>query len=492
LVGSEVEVARAYAALQDPLASIGLIVNPSKCQLWTQAAGSCSTALGVPIIVAGSSPNALSVLGLPAAGDEAALRRFVESAVTKTVGVTADIAKLQHAQGESIILRGCGPTSRLRHLLRFHLPASALTALQEADEATLQHVARILGRPPPPGWESMVAQNINNGGLGFELLTNLDSRTLSRQASDLVTSTIVEAAEDDRAHGLDPKWLLQHLEKARSWPLPAEPAASSAASSSMQVDDATWMREASARAPFASAFLHAAPGPGTTLSDAEFRDALWMRLGLPAADGHSACDPPARVDFRGEHRLGCKAAADARLRRHDAMASVIAKTALTADPRAFQVAREAHVPDSASPQSRPGDVALDLGDGRTYVDVTVVNAYSAAHLTASRSAGSPARAAELAFDRKTAKYAEQFAEDSGSSLRKFVPLAVTTLGVWDERSLRWLRRFSAVCAAASSIDSGQAFASLMTNLSLALWRGNSKMMRACRSSSSSLSESVEF
>ncbi|MBU6430569.1 MAG: hypothetical protein KGR26_16240, partial [Cyanobacteria bacterium REEB65] len=75
-------------------------------------------------------------------------------------------------------------------------------------------------------------------------------------------------------------------------------------------------------------------------------------------------------------------------------------------------------------------MALDLGDGRTYVDVTVVNAYSAAHLTASRSAGSPARAAEVAFNRKLAKYADQF--DEACPSRKFVPLAVTALGVWDE------------------------------------------------------------
>jgi hypothetical protein len=243
-------------------------------------------------------------------------------------------------------------------------------------------------------------------------------------------------------------------------------------------DNVAWLREESARAPFASAFLQAAPGPGTTLEDAEFRDALWLRLGLPAAFGHVDCDPPARDDYRGLHRLGCKMAADARLRRHDALVTVISKTALSADPRAFQVAREARVLDAASSQSRPGDVALDLGNGRTYVDVTVVNAYSAAHLTASRSAGSPARAAELAFNRKIAKYEDQFDEVGPS--RQFVPLAVTALGVWDERSVQWLRRFSAVCAAASSMDVGVAFASLMTKLSIALWRGNSRMMRACR------------
>ena len=44
-----------------------------------------------------------------------------------------------------------------------------------------------------------------------------------------------------------------------------------------------------------------------------------------------------------------------------------------------------------------------------------------------------------------------------------MPLAVTALGVWDDLSLRWLRGFSNVCAAATSVSSGMALTSLMTN-----------------------------
>jgi hypothetical protein len=480
LVGNEADVVRAFAALQAPLASVGLTINPSKCQLWTQSACPSSSTLAVPASVAASSPTALSVLGLPVAGSEAAMRSFATSAVTKATAAAADIANLHHAQGESVLLRACGPTSRLRHLLRFSVSDSVAAVLTDADAVTLQHATRILGRPPPSGWETVAAQSVSDGGLGFELLTNLDCRTLSSTASDLVSLTLLGAADDDRAHGLDPGLLLRYREAAHSRPLPAVLAPPGpTASRGTPLDDAAWLRAASARAPFASAFLLATPGPDTTLDDAEFRDALWMRLGLPAAVGHTDCNPPARIDFSGEHRLGCKAAADARLRRHDALATVVAKTALSADPRAFQVSREAHVPDDPS-QARPGDVALDLGDGRTYVDVTVVNAFTATHLTASRSAGSPALAAEHAFDRKTAKYADQFGVGPGGPSHKFVPLATTALGVWDERSLRWLRHFSDVCAAASSISQGIAFASLMTRLSIALWRGNSRMMRSCR------------
>ena len=81
-------------------------------------------------------------------------------------------------------------------------------------------------------------------------------------------------------------------------------------------------------------------GPYTTLSDNEFRDALWHRLGLAAAVGHATCEPSPNDDPKGFHRLGCKSAALARLRRHNSLASVVTTSAFRADPRAFQLERE--------------------------------------------------------------------------------------------------------------------------------------------------------
>ena len=59
----------------------------------------------------------------------------------------------------------------------------------------------------------------------------------------------------------------------------------------------------------------------------------------------------------------------------------------------------------------------------------------------------------------------------------FVPLAVGALRVCDERSLRWLKRFSGVCAVAIGEVIGTTFATLMHKLSGSLWRGNSRMLR---------------
>ena len=236
----------------------------------------------------------------------------------------------------------------------------------------------------------------------------------------------------------------------------------------------------SAKDPHSSDFVLATPGPGFTLTNEECRDAIWMRLGLCAPLGHDKCEINPALDPLGLHRLGCRNAAPARTRRHDEMVSVIAKTSLAADPRAFQVVREERLADAEGSKKRPGDVALNLGDGRSLVDLTVASPFTAACQTNSRIAGSPAAAAISAYDRKLTKWRsllDSHSLDEEQLASRFQPLAVTALGVWDERSLRWLRRFSDVCAAAAGTDGGSAFSSLMTWLSVALWKGNSRLER---------------
>ena len=111
-----------------------------------------------------------------------------------------------------------------------------------------------------------------------------------------VDRTLRLSANDDREHSLDPGRLLAYLDAARARPLPAEPVAAGQPISRARLDDDAWLRKTSARVPYASAFLLTSPNPDTTIDDAEFRDAVWMRLGLPAALGHTQCDPPWHED----------------------------------------------------------------------------------------------------------------------------------------------------------------------------------------------------
>ena len=107
----------------------------------------------------------------------------------------------------------------------------------------------------------------------------------------------------------------------------------------------------------------------------------------------------------------------------------------------------------------------------------MVNAFAKARISPARHAGSPAFAAAEAYDHKLVKY-ESLLADTSSAVR-FVPIAVTAHGVYDARSLQWLQGFSRVCAAASGTPASLAFATLMQRLSVALWRANSRLLRAC-------------
>ena len=158
----------------------------------------------------------------------------------------------------------------------------------------------------------------------------------------------------------------------------------------------------------------------------------------------------------------------------------MATRALKAYPRAFQVEREVGFDEDMS-RARPGDVSLDLGYGRTMLDIIVINPFTVARIRASRNAGSPAVAAEEAYDKKVRKYSDLIDSLTDIPPPRFVPLAVTATGMWYERSSRWLRKFSSTCAAASGADTGAVFSELMIRLAVALWRGNSAMIRFCNS-----------
>ena len=105
---------------------------------------------------------------------------------------------------------------------------------------------------------------------------------------------------------------------------------------------------------------------------------------------------------------------------------------LTADARAFQIARDERLPEAVDSRSRPGDVALNLGSGRLLVDVTVASPFTTAGHLSTIIAGSAAAAAELAYDGKLAKWHRMIydyqlnVEELAST---FQPLAVTSLGV---------------------------------------------------------------
>ena len=483
IIGKQDSVVTVFNMLIDPLKAIGLNINTDKCALWSQSHASDRDIPGVSTVVINDSDTPLTVLGFPVAGNLAALEYFARTCVTKTEAAISPLASLNHAQGESIILRMCGPTSRLQHLFRFSLQATVASKLTTADSITLKHFERIAGRPLPVGWETIAASPIGRGGIGLALLSDIDQRAVSTSAVETAARVANEVCDIDRHQGQESGFFLEVLRALKNRHSPTENLVVANRQASEGSPARLQIVVESSASPHASAFLTAMPGPQTTLSTEEFRDAVWFRFGLPSPSGHHECTPDPAHDPLGLHRLGCRNAASARTHRHDDMVSVVASAALNADPLSFQIAREERLIDAEDSCERPGDVALNLGNGRTLADLTVALPFGAARQTSYRLAGSPAAAASDAYDRKISKWQKLLDDhelDGRELVSYFQPLAVTALGVWDERFLLWLRRFSDVCAASLGTDKGSAFADLMTRLSVALWRGNSRLLRALR------------
>ena len=492
LIGPQASVESAFLLLQAQLQSIGLNVNFNKCALWHQADDIFKNIV-IPHFNIKKSPTPLVVLGFPIAGCYESLTSFAEDAVSRANEALLLLHILQHAQGEALILRQCGPTSKLRHLFRFKLESQILDQLLRADQTTLAHIERIVARPMPEGWHLRASTPITSGGLGFELLANVDVRASYSSALDSIERTLVGLRGFCRMICLDSSLQLNLMSFVRSQPLPDE-------HNPKQLiqpvgDPSLRLLDASSCSAHASDFHIAVLGPGTTLSNMEFRDAVWMRMGLSAGHGHENCTPSREVDHLGLHRLGCRNAAGARTNRHDELVAVVASTALTADRRSFRVAREERLPETGDSLSRLDDVALDLGSGRCLVDVTVASPFGAAGQRFSRNPGNPAAAASMAYDRKMAKWnalLQTHSLDLEELSSSFQPLAVTLLGVWEEGSLTWLKKFSDVCAAVSGSDKGSYFAGLMTRLSIALWRGNSRLIRALHLPAPSTTDTISY
>ena len=274
--------------------------------------------------------------------------------------------------------------------------------MEAADAITLNHIERIVWRPLASGWKKTASYPVGSGGMGFTHISDIDQRALSAAAVESIARVVGIVVEAAKSQELLSEGLIKALDAIQRRALFQEPQALLMNSRPSGLN--AKLISDSNSAPYASAFLSANPGPQTTINNVEFRDALWLRFGLPAPVGHSNCDPSPLADPLGLHRVGCRNAAGARTRRHNDMVAVLANTALAADPRAFQVEREERLADAEGSKSRPGDVALNLGNCRTLADLTVASPFLAACQTSARYAGTLADAATLVYDLKLLKW----------------------------------------------------------------------------------------
>lgn len=180
IIGPTNEVLATFALVRSSLESIGLAVNTNKCRLWTQPSSQLPESVSpVPCVALDSSADSLVVLGFPQCQSEEVLRNFARKAVERATKAIQPLERLHHAQGELQILRSCGLTARLRHLLRISPEDCVISELKLADSVTINNITRIIGRPTPNDFHTVASAPIGEGGLGIELLSKIDVRTVA-------------------------------------------------------------------------------------------------------------------------------------------------------------------------------------------------------------------------------------------------------------------------------------------------------------------------
>jgi len=131
--------------------------------------------------------------------------------------------------------------------------------------------------------------------------------------------------------------------------------------------------------------------------------------------------------------------------------------------------------DGLSGQNR-SDALLRMGpEARpTHVDVTVSSPWNV-KLSATQQAMGAEAAPAVAAERKLRLYQHNLTSPSEFH---FVPLAVSAAGVWESKALKWLTQdFATELEHRKGGLRADHAAELMINLSVALWRQNSRMLR---------------
>ena len=207
---------------------------------------------------------------------------------------------------------------------------------------------------------------------------------------------------------------------------------------------------------------------GLTLPAAEFRFAVWFRLGVPLLSSESTCPKFSRtLDTFGCHALACAADGD-RISRNDRLRDVVFNSAAKA--ALSPVLEKANLTSS---RSRPGDTYLPCWyRGRpAALDMTVISSLQSSTL---QSAGTSAgHALELSDERKVTKHFSACEEAAIS----FVPLSVEAFGGWSPIAAKTIRRIASMAAAHSACTKpGQTACYLMQQLSVVLQKGNSTLL----------------
>ncbi len=508
LQGRAEHVIRAFPALCDLGAAIGLVARPDKCGVYSanvQAAAEVAQALGIAHCTAG-----LMVAGTPIGTDEF----ITEHARAKADATCRAIDQLLElplpAQDQFIILRS-SLQMRVAHLPRVMPWDLAEAAVRRVEDKTASAAFRIAQRPEQQDRRQLTLP-LRFGGMGI-LATSSSVANAAYLSAAAMTETAMRAGAPQfrpfagpSAEGLTQMWQALHAEGAGHWPegalevnqeciddvLPgvqrvigqltaARKHEALLASFSLDSEDGVrnLARLRSCASRPASIWLDTLPtAPSLCLSDSAFACGLRHRLGL----SHMPCNAPGVQCFCGhsmqagstDHAMTCSTLSGAKTLRHDIIKDIWRRIAhragvTTSVEPVLRPLRGAQAAALTNRQEARGDILLVLNP-LTVADVSVIHPAAATYARdAARTQGAAAANRDV---HKRARY--ELSNPDGYAFR---PLSIESYGHLGKPAMELLNTLASTAAEGGTVRKDHFVSNALRELSVGLCRGNAEVYR---------------
>lgn len=422
------DINRLLPALQ----SIGLEINPSKCEIYhcdpvsARYASSFQSVLpGIKVI----AESTFSLLGAPifSEGVSSALQ-------AKIIALKSSLGHLKHlsAHVALILLRNCFTMPRVTYILRTAPTWMFKQDIEAFDRVLQQGLEAVLNVSFNKAQWLQATLPVRYGGLGVRCANDIGLVAFlasSHASSDLVTN-ILDFNGDNISIPFAQEALTEWSVRSSSAQQPDHPASQRLwddvlckKTHTELLNGASGANVARLKAvaePESGAWLHALPSPhlGTLLDNDTLRVAVALRIGSKVCEPHR-CLCGVMVETDGHHGLSCMRCAG-RIPRHFAINEIIRRAMVSANVPCILEPQGLSRSDGKRPD---GLTLVPWEKGRSLLwDATCVSTYAPTHLAqTNRVAGA---AAENAARHKHVKYADL------EPVYDFVPVAVETAGPW--------------------------------------------------------------
>lgn len=473
--------------------SIGLDINPSKCELYF-----CSTideivmsafekvAPGIKIVC---RPE-LTLLGTPIMleGIENIAQKKLESIKTfweRLLSLNSHTAYF--------LLKNCLAIPKLTYFIRTTPLWLFPSLLQYFDDGIRSTLESILNIPLDDHNWTQASLPINFGGLGIRKITDIClpafmasaygvsdfiKSVLSIQGDELVISHMADAFEVwDSVTGFQGTPSQPKIQK--NWDLLSVSKIHQTLANSLSSDQ-DQARLLAVQAKESSSWLQALPSSnvGTLLDDLSFRIAVALRLGCKLCQPHK-CICGSWVDTYGHHGLSCPKSAG-RFSRHFQLNDIIRRALISAKVPAVLEPVGINRTDGKRPD---GLTLIPWTKGRSLIwDATCVDTLAPSHLAStSKTTGS---AAASAANKKLNKYRDLVDQYF------FVGFAVETMGPWCKEAKALVLDIGRRLISATGETRSCQY--LSQRLSIAIQRGNATSIMGTFAESSSLDQIFYF